>query len=79
MQVLIVNQSEVGRLLPMPDCIEAMDEVLRTLARGQALLPLRQVLMLPDGKGAFGVMPACLEAPAAIGLKAITVFPGNHQ
>jgi ornithine cyclodeaminase/alanine dehydrogenase-like protein (mu-crystallin family) len=78
MQVLIVNQSEVGRLLPMPDCIEAMDEVLRTLARGEAILPLRQVLMLPREKGAFGVMPACLETPAAVGVKAITVFPGNH-
>jgi ornithine cyclodeaminase len=78
MQVLIVNQAEVARLLPMAECVAVMEEALSTLARGQALLPLRQVLMLPDGRGAFAAMPAHLSAPAAIGIKVITVFPGNH-
>lgn len=78
MQVLIVNQGEVGRLLPMAECMEAMADVLKALARGEALLPLRQVLLLPDRKGAFAVMPAYVGSANAIGLKAITVFPGNH-
>src|SRR6185295_15533273 len=37
-----------------------------------------QVIMLPDKAGAFGSMPAYLGSPPAIGLKSITVFPGNH-
>jgi len=78
MRVLVVSQEEIGRLLPMSECMTAMAEALGTLARGAALLPLRQVLVLPGGQGAFAVMPACLEAPPALGLKAITVFPGNH-
>ena len=78
MQVLIVNQSEVGRLLPMDACMDAMADALTAVARGEALLPLRQVLMLPDKGGAFAVMPAYLGAQAALGLKSITVFPGNH-
>jgi ornithine cyclodeaminase len=78
MRVLIVSQAEVRALLPMADCMEAMAAALATLARGDARLPLRPVITLPDGRGAFAVMPAYLGGPATIGLKAITVFPGNH-
>jgi ornithine cyclodeaminase len=78
MPILIVNQDEVRRLLPMAECLEVMEETLAALARGEALLPLRQVLMLPGGQGAFAAMPAHLSSPAAIGIKVITVFPGNQ-
>jgi ornithine cyclodeaminase len=77
MRILVVSQDEVPRLLPMGDCMERMAGVLRALTAGEALLPLRTVLRLPEG-GAFGVMPAFLARPAAIGLKAITVFPQNE-
>jgi len=78
MQILIVNQAEVRRLLPMAECLDVMEKTLASLARGEALLPLRQVLMLPGGQGAFGAMPAHLSSPPAVGIKVITVFPGNH-
>jgi ornithine cyclodeaminase len=78
MPVRILSQAEVTALLPMGECIEVMDAVLRTLSLGGAQLPLRSVLRLPEGKGYFGVMPAQLDAPAALGLKAIGVFPGNE-
>ena len=78
MQVLIVNQAEVRRLLPMAECVAVMEDVLSALARGEALLPLRQVLILPGGQGAFAAMPAHLSSPPAVGIKVITVFPGNH-
>jgi ornithine cyclodeaminase len=77
-RVLVVNQAEVGSLLPMAACMDAMAAALRTLARGDARLPLRSVILLPDGRGAFAVMPAYLGDPPSIGLKAISVFPGNH-
>jgi len=78
MRILVVSQDEVPRLLPMAECMDAMAAVLRALAEGEALLPLRTVLRLPSGGGAFGVMPAYLATPPAIGLKAITIFPGNE-
>jgi ornithine cyclodeaminase/alanine dehydrogenase-like protein (mu-crystallin family) len=77
MPVRILSQAEVTALLPMGECIEVMDAVLRTLNRGGAQLPLRSVLRLPQGKGFFGAMPAQLDTPEALGLKAIGVFPGN--
>ncbi len=62
----------------MPACVDLMDQTLRTLTRGGAILPLRTMLRLPDGRGVFGSMPAYLNPPDAIGLKALTVFPGNE-
>ena len=78
MNVLLVNQSEVARLLPMSACIEAMGAALAALARGAAVLPLRQAVRLPDGSGLLACMPAHAGHLGAVGLKAITVFPGNH-
>jgi alanine dehydrogenase len=58
--------------------MEAMAEALTTLARGDARLPLRPVIALPDGRGFLAAMPAYLGGPPTLGLKAISVFPGNH-
>lgn len=77
MQVLIINQAEIARLLPMPACIEVMADALRTLARGDVILPLRPVMPLPEGRGSLVLMPAYLGSPEALGLKVITVMPGN--
>jgi ornithine cyclodeaminase/alanine dehydrogenase-like protein (mu-crystallin family) len=76
--MLILSQAEVERLLPMPACVELMAETLATLARGDAVLPLRTILLIPETKNAFGVMPAYLGTPKAIGAKIITVYPDNH-
>jgi ornithine cyclodeaminase len=76
-----VGQPDVAALLPMAECIDAMAEALSALSRGDVQLPLRHVLPLPDGSGAFAVMPAVLgspSAPASLAVKAITVKPGNH-
>jgi ornithine cyclodeaminase len=78
MPVRILNQAQVTELLPMADCVATMESTLRTLSRGGAVLPLRTILRLPDGRGVFGSMPSYLNPPDAIGLKAITVFPGNE-
>jgi ornithine cyclodeaminase/alanine dehydrogenase-like protein (mu-crystallin family) len=74
---LLVGHHDVVALLPMSECIDAMTDAFRTLARGGAQLPLRQVVRLPDGRNAFALMPAVLDEPAALGAKIITVFPGN--
>jgi ornithine cyclodeaminase/alanine dehydrogenase-like protein (mu-crystallin family) len=76
--MLILNQAEVERLLPMRACVDLMAETLATLARGDAVLPLRTILLIPESKNAFGVMPAYLGTPKAIGAKIITVYPDNH-
>jgi alanine dehydrogenase len=78
MKVLIINESEVRQLLPMAECIEIMSQALATLARGDAILPLRPVLWLPEKYGALGMMPSYMADIQAMGLKVVSVFPGNH-
>jgi ornithine cyclodeaminase len=78
MKVLIINQAEVVELLPMDECMNVMAEALKTLARGDAILPLRPVMWLPERVGALGMMPAYLGDIQRMGLKIVSVFPGNH-
>jgi len=68
MKVRIISQAEVPRLLPMRECVSLMAEALRSLARGEAVQPLRTVAS----------MPAYLGAPRALGVKVITVTPANQ-
>lgn len=77
MAVRILTGAEIQRLLPMPDCIEAVDAALRALGRGEAVQPLRSILWLPDRHGLLGAMPGYLGPTGALGLKAVTVMPGN--
>ena len=53
-------------------------EALKALARGEAILPLRPVLWLPEKYGALGMMPSYLGDIKAMGLKVVSVFPHNH-
>lgn len=78
METLVVNQGEVSRLLPMRDCMKVMAEALRTLAAGDAVQPLRDMMWLPDRRGLIGMMPGYLGDPEVLGIKVVTVYPGNH-
>ncbi|MFN8572943.1 MAG: ornithine cyclodeaminase family protein [Gemmatimonadaceae bacterium] len=86
MSTLILSDREVERLLPMGECIEVMEGALRSLARGEALLPLRTVMRLPSSTNAFALMPSVRTEGSgdearteAIAAKIITVFPGNDR
>src|SRR2546423_15638984 len=76
--MLILSQSDVERLLTMEACIEVMASTLSALARGDAVLPLRTIIGIPQTKDFFAVMPGYLGSPKAIGAKVITIFPDNH-
>ena len=77
MKLRVIDQECVRALLPMERCIELMGQAFRAEAEGRAVQPLRQVLPLPDGRGALGMMPGILAAPALLGIKVVSVFPGN--
>lgn len=80
MQVLVLGHAEVQRLLPMAACVDVMEQALRARARGQAQMPLRQVVWLgEDRRGALAWMPAYLPGMGAAGAKVISVFPANSR
>jgi ornithine cyclodeaminase len=77
-KVLFVNERGVHDLLPMAACVELMRDALTTFARGDAVLPLRSMVSLPDRSGILGLMPGYLGKPRSFGLKVVSVMPGNH-
>jgi len=78
MKVLLVNEAGVHDLLPMDACVSLMRDALTALSRGDAVLPLRSKMFLPDQSGLLGLMPGYLGDPQSFGLKVVAVMPGNH-
>jgi ornithine cyclodeaminase len=78
MTVLVLSEQDVRALLPMDECIEAMDGVLRSLARGELHQPLRFVTRPEGAESLMGLMPAHRGGDGgAWALKEIVVVPGN--
>jgi len=79
MKVLIANQEETVKLLPMDACIDAMEKALVLLDEGDAVMPLRQMMTLPGGRNIMALMPSYLGGIKSLGVKVITIFPDNHH
>ena len=77
MKVLIADQKLVTELLPMDEAIEVMRRALTMLAEGDAVMPLRQMLVMPGGNRVMGVMPSYLGGLDAVGVKVVAAFPAN--
>jgi len=76
--VIVLSEHDVRELLDMESCIEAMTEVLASLARGELYQPLRSIARPPDAGTLLGLMPAYRAEPAsAYALKEIVVVPTN--
>ena len=78
MKTLIINAGEVRRLLPMAACIDQMAMALQAASKDEAINPLRNVMWLPQRTGLLGMMPSALPAQSVMGIKIISVMPGNH-
>jgi ornithine cyclodeaminase len=76
---LLLTESDVRAVLPMPDLIVCMERALASHAAGQAAQPVRTVLEVGADRNFFGIMPAALHEPRAMGAKLVTVFHRNHD
>ncbi len=78
MTVLVLSEHDVRALLPMDECIKAMDGVLRSLERGELHQPLRFLTRPPDAESLMGFMPAHRSGEGSVwSLKEIVIAPGN--
>jgi ornithine cyclodeaminase len=78
MSLLVLSERDVRGLLDMESCIEAMADVLTSLARGELFQPLRSVVRPPDAAGLLGLMPSHRGGSSpAYALKEIVVTPAN--
>lgn len=78
MKIVVLSHAEVAELLPVGECIPAMEEALAALARGEVHQPLRMIIRPPGAAGDMALMPSYRagEHPA-YGLKAVCFFAGN--
>ena len=74
--MIVLNEHDVRELLDMESCIEAMTEVLASLARGELYNPLRSIARPPDATRCSGSCPRTAAAPTpAYALKEIVIVP----
>lgn len=76
---LLLTESDVRELLPIPDLISAMELALAAFSGGDVRQPVRTAIQVGADRAFFGLMPAYVERPAALGAKLVTVFEANAK
>ncbi len=74
---LLLNRSDVERLLPMEKAIDVVEAAFAELADSTAEMPPRTVIIDADVGGWITYMPAYLKSGGALGSKAVTVYKDN--
>jgi len=73
MKLLLIDAAAVKKLIDLPTAIEAVEAAFAAFGRGEARMPSKLYLDVPEGD--FRAMPAYL--PGAAGVKWINVHPNN--
>lgn len=73
----LLSESDVRDVVGMEDLIEAMEIALSQFSSGKVQQPVRTVLPVGSTGGFFGVMPAYVPDPDALGAKLVTLFNSN--
>ncbi len=74
---LLLNRSDVQRLLTMDKAIDVVEAAFAELASQTAEMPARTVMIDGDVGGWIAYMPAYLKSGGALGVKAVTVYKEN--
>ena len=74
---VLLGEKDVRAVLSMDDLIAAMETALDQFSAGGVRQPLRSIVEVSGGHAFYGVMPAYIAEPAALGTKLVTVYHGN--
>jgi ornithine cyclodeaminase len=78
MPIRILSHDDVQRALPPKACVDAMQEALAALARGESSFPLRSLFRAGGSSGFLGLMPGHRGGERPLyALKAVCIFPEN--
>ena len=78
MKLRLLSAADVVKALPMAEAIEGLKGAYAQLSAGQAIMPLRSRIDVPEA-GSSLVMPAYLEQNGALAVKVVSVFPQNTE
>lgn len=79
MKIKVLSGSHVRQVVDMRQAITALKEAYIQLSTGKAVLPLRTQVPVQSQNGVSLFMPAYLSASDALGIKIVSVFPGNQK
>ncbi len=73
--VMHLDEEGVRAVLRWDPLIAEMESALTAFSSGRVIQPMRNMIIIEEGKRYFGIMPAV--APDVMGLKAVSFYPGN--
>jgi len=76
---LVLTSDDVESILTINDTISVLEKSFIELSRKQVNMTDRDVFVLEDKNGWFGIMTAHMKNMAALGTKLVTVFPKNIE
>lgn len=77
MAVLVLKEHEMAEVITMKEVIESDKKALAMYSGGKSNIPLRINLSVPKHGGNSLYMPGYAEDADALGLKIVSVYPGN--
>lgn len=77
MQILVLKNHEMKEVLSMPEAIQADKDALSLYSKGKVTIPLRTNLDIPEQEGQSLYMPGYAADASALGVKIVSVYPGN--
>src|SRR3982750_826408 len=75
---VLLSEKDVRAVLSMDDLIATMETAVDRFSSGGVRQPLRNIIDV-GGHGFYGVMPAYVSGPAALGTKLGSVYHGNAE
>lgn len=79
MEIRVLTAKDIRKALPMVKAIAAMKEAYAQLSSGQASVPLRSQIDVPQHGGITFFMPALLHDTQDMAVKIVSVFPRNLE
>jgi ornithine cyclodeaminase len=77
MSLLIIRAAEIRELLSMAECVEVMDQAMRSFSAGDVIIPPRTIAPLADDRSFFILMPGEMQSPPMYGAKIVGLHPDN--
>lgn len=74
-QTIYIHEEKVKELLTLPEAIEAVETAFKDKAEGQAIMPPKLIVPLPEGD--IRAMPAYLPKQNVAGVKVVNSHPNN--
>jgi alanine dehydrogenase len=77
MKTRLLSQKDIASFFTMSMCMEAVEKAFADLATGDATMPLRTPIPVPDHNGVAVFMPAYIKRLGALGAKVVSVYKNN--